>query len=162
MHQIASALSSCAPEIQRVKTTAQTGSMTIYFDRDQSNLNTTFTTLQEMGIIAIASNTVANSSVSAQVKGVMATVNQRVNRLTEGSVDLRFLVPLMLAVLALRRLITKEAGGMKSAPWYVLAWYAFDSFMKLNTALEDKLAAPPTPHNSGGETAALKPGEGNR
>jgi hypothetical protein len=54
---------------------------------------------------------------------------------TAGSVDLRFLFPLLLSLLALRQIFTKSPG-LKTSHWYVLAWYAFDSFMKLNNTKE--------------------------
>jgi hypothetical protein len=46
-------------------------------------------------------------------------------------VDLRFLFPLSLSLLALRQLLVK-GWQLELIPWYVLAWYAFDSFIKLH------------------------------
>jgi len=45
--------------------------------------------------------------------------------------DLRFLFPLILTLLALQQLFSKSPC-LNTAPWYILAWYAFDSFLKLN------------------------------
>lgn len=57
-------------------------------------------------------------------------VNSRVGHRLGGS-DLRLLFPLALGVLSLRQ-ATRDAPGLDQAPWYLLAWYAYDSFLKLN------------------------------
>jgi hypothetical protein len=41
------------------------------------------------------------------------------------------LVPVGLATLSLRELL-RTGWEIEAAPWYVLAWYAFDSFIKLH------------------------------
>lgn len=55
-------------------------------------------------------------------------VDERVRQGTGGSLDARTLLPIGLAALAARELLTT---GLSAAPWYVLLWYSFDSFMKL-------------------------------
>jgi hypothetical protein len=46
-------------------------------------------------------------------------------------------MPLFLSLLALRQLFSKSPR-LKTAPWYILAWYAFDSFLKLNDPPEKR------------------------
>ncbi len=58
-----------------------------------------------------------------------AALNASVARAADG-VDLRLLVPLGLAALSLRQAM-RGAPGLKEAPWYVLAWYAANSFRAL-------------------------------
>ncbi|HEY9752374.1 MAG TPA: hypothetical protein V6C46_05455 [Coleofasciculaceae cyanobacterium] len=132
MEQIALALQQLMDSVQRVKTNPQTGSLTLYLGAGQESWETIVGPLEEMGVIAIAADAADLPSASQQLTGLMASWNQRVNQWTEGTADLRFLMPMALAILALRRLLAK-GGGLQSAPWYILAWYAFDSFIKLNS-----------------------------
>lgn len=57
--------------------------------------------------------------------------NRSVFSATQGRIDLRMLFPVALAGLAVRQLF-REGLGLRSAPWYVLAYYAFDSYVKLH------------------------------
>nr|OEJ74038.1 hypothetical protein BH720_16560 [Desertifilum tharense IPPAS B-1220] len=94
----------------------------------------------------IASGIVLNDTPTGKLTATtkltraIARLNQRVNLATEGTMDLRFLFPLLLALLSLRQMFSKSPR-LNTAPWYILAWYAFDSFMKLNSQ-EDKVATP--------------------
>ncbi len=67
-------------------------------------------------------------NLNEAVTTVFDRADRRMAELTRGSADLRTLVPLSLGVLAAREVM---AGRLAAAPWYVLAWYAFDSFVKL-------------------------------
>jgi hypothetical protein len=62
--------------------------------------------------------------------GVTQNLNQKIRQTSNGKVDLGFLIPLSFALLACRQLIIK-GWQLELIPWYVLAWYAFDSFLKL-------------------------------
>jgi len=56
--------------------------------------------------------------------------NQAVGRRLDGT-DLRVLVPVGLGVLAARRAMRGEER-LADAPWYVLAWYASETFLKFH------------------------------
>jgi hypothetical protein len=71
------------------------------------------------------------SDISKDFINVIADINDDVGRLTNGVADLRLLVPLGLSLLTMRQLIERGIQ-LEEIPWYILAWYAFDSFMKLN------------------------------
>ncbi|MBW4644285.1 MAG: DUF5132 domain-containing protein [Goleter apudmare HA4340-LM2] len=71
------------------------------------------------------------SEVSRDVINVMSDLNEDVGRLTNGVADLRLLVPLGLGLLAMRQFIDRGLQ-LEEIPWYALAWYAFDAFVKLN------------------------------
>lgn len=58
-------------------------------------------------------------------------MNNLAGQATAGLVDLRLLLPLGLGALALNQLL-KKGPDWESIPWNVLAWYAFDTFMKFN------------------------------
>ncbi|NWF60777.1 MAG: DUF5132 domain-containing protein [Fischerella sp.] len=77
----------------------------------------------------------AKSEIARDLINVISDVNTDVGRITNGVIDLRLLLPLGFSALAVRQLFIKGLQ-IDEIPWYVLAWYAFDSFMKLNTAKE--------------------------
>lgn len=136
--QIATALRSFATEIEQVRTNPATGSLTIYYDRDSGDLENTFVILQELGIIAsdvpAKASLTEKSTLATTVTTTMSELNQRVHQLTEGSIDLKSLLPSLLMIFAMRQLFAKGNSPAKIVPWYALAWYAFDSFMKFNAS----------------------------
>ena len=71
------------------------------------------------------------SQVAGEMLDAVSEFNERVDWLTNGYADLRLLMPLGLGTLALGQLIT-QGPQLDKIPWYNLAWYAFDSFNKLN------------------------------
>ncbi|AFZ45153.1 hypothetical protein PCC7418_3030 [Halothece sp. PCC 7418] len=72
------------------------------------------------------------NSVFAQmmIKG-MSELDTSLRKATQGTIDARSLLSILFAALALRQLILK-GFQFDDVPWYVLAWYAFDSFIKLH------------------------------
>jgi hypothetical protein len=131
-------------EIQQVKTNPPIGSMTLYCDAEVGDLENFFAPLQELGLIVNDAPDAPSgkTAVAATVTGAMARLNQRVNQFTEGSVDLRSLVPLLLGLWAMRQFFGKSQSRMRIVPWYALAWYAFDTFMKLNASPADTSPTP--------------------
>ncbi len=71
------------------------------------------------------------SEVAEEMLEAVRELNVQLEWLTNGYVDLRLLMPLGLGTLALGQLIT-QGPKLEEIPWYNLAWYAFDSFNKLN------------------------------
>ena len=67
-------------------------------------------------------------SLDQSIVEVFRSADERVRRRTQGRADLRTLVPVGLAVLAVREVL---AGRIAAAPWYVLLWYSFSSFINL-------------------------------
>jgi hypothetical protein len=125
------------PQVNRVRANLQTGSILIHHDREDGSLESVFATLADIGMIVggIAANEIpepeSHSEAASSVADAIADLDQRVHQATNGLVDLRFLFPLGLALLAIRQLRVKGLQ-LDIVPWYVLAWYAFDSFMKLH------------------------------
>jgi hypothetical protein len=140
--EIASALQSFATEISRVKANPTTGSLTIYYDPGIGDLANTFVMLQDLGMITNEQPTLPatadRSTVATNITGVLTGWNQRVYQFTEGSLDLKSLVPFLLGSWALRQFV-KGNAATKFVPWYALAWYAFDMFVKLNKSSEVQL-----------------------
>jgi hypothetical protein len=131
MAEITSALKAFVVDIERVRTNVASGSVTIYHTREGDNFDDVLAMLREFGIL-IQNSPSPKTVMSTSLVGAIARLNQRVNRATEGSADLRFLVPFLMGLFALQQLLSKGERRFKIVPWYTLAWYAFDSFMKLN------------------------------
>jgi hypothetical protein len=126
-------------EIYRVKTNIANGSITVMHGRELLSEEDIRAILQDLGIIfaEIAEIPILNngdkSSAAAEITKATTDLNQRVKNITQGAIDLRFIMPFSFAVLALRQLWLKGLQ-FETIPWYVLAWYSFDSFIKLNNS----------------------------
>ncbi len=125
-------------EIYRVKTNIPSGSITVLHGRELLTSQDMCIVLQDLGVNllevtqgsrrAISSS----SSAAAEVIKTAKNLNQQVKTATDNAIDLRFLFPLGLGLIAMRQLLVK-GWQLELIPWYVLAWYAFDSFLKLNS-----------------------------
>ncbi len=127
-------------EIYRVKTNLPTGSITVLHGRELLSSQDICTVLQDLGVNLLEvtkepRSSVSSSSSAAAVIETATDLNRRVKTATNDAIDLRFVFPLSLGVLAIRQLVVK-GWQLEIIPWYVLAWYAFDSFIKLNSTNE--------------------------
>jgi Heavy metal associated domain 2 len=129
MQHLASALEANS-NINDVRTNIHHGSITIQHNGDDASLKDIIATLTDLGII-FADITEGNTEAAGQVANAFSDLNQRVENATSGLVDMRFLFPLGLSILSIRQLLAKGLQ-LEIIPWYVLAWYAFDSFLKLH------------------------------
>lgn len=123
--------------IYRVRANFHSGSITIFHSKEHLNSEDIRQILRDLGLIfhdmleEPLMVTHGYSDASTEISRIAADLNQRVKRGTKGAVDLRFLLPLSFALLACRQLVVKGLQ-FEVIPWYVLAWYAFDSFIKLH------------------------------
>lgn len=126
-----------SPDVSEVRTNLQTGSIVVHHDYRHKSLEDISATLQDLGIIL---GTVVGvemplmngkSAVASNLTSAVSDLNQRVGESTQGIVDLRFLIPVGLGILAIRQLL-RNGWQIEAASWYVLAYYAFDSFIKLH------------------------------
>lgn len=69
---------------------------------------------------------------------VISDINTDVARMTNGVADLRVILPLGIGLLSLQQLLRK-GFQLEEIPWYILAWYAFDIFTRLNFEDETQL-----------------------
>jgi hypothetical protein len=147
-----------------VETNPQTGSMLLRYDAERLNVAEIERALADLDITPVferQSRAGGAGPPAGRVKSIAEGLNSRVAGKTRG-VDLRLLVPLGLGALSVRQAV-REAPGLKHAPWYVLAWYAFDSFIKLNgeprtsmaVGIPDRLAVQT-------DTEGLKPADESR
>lgn len=123
-------------EIYRVKTNIPNGSITVHHGRELLTGEDIRAIVEDLGIIfaeieEIPISLNGKSSAAAGISKATTDLNQRVKKITQGAIDLRFMMPFCFAVLSLRQLWLKGLQ-FETIPWYVLAWYSFDSFIKLN------------------------------
>ncbi|MEC4814301.1 MAG: hypothetical protein SAK29_13650 [Scytonema sp. PMC 1069.18] len=118
------------PNITQVRTNLQNGSIVIHHDNQDKSLDNVFATLRDLGII-FSEITLRKSIAATGVSNAVVDLNKRVGQATDNVVDLRVLFPLGLGIFSIRQLLTKGLQ-LDIIPWYVLAWYAFDSFIKLH------------------------------
>jgi len=127
------------PGIDQVRADRRTGSALVTFDPDEMSiedavalLRSAHAALRALPSPALVSSIDAGiSDAAAVIRRGVGTADSSVLRATRGAVDLRVLVPIGLAGLSARQL-ARYGIGLKTIPWYVLAYYAFDSFVKLH------------------------------
>lgn len=120
-------------QVERLKTNIHHGSITISHTALGSDLENIYAVLKDLGVVFAETTTLTGdrSIAAAGVANAALDLNQRVARASNGAIDLRFLFPLGLGLLSIRQLAIKGLQ-LEIIPWYVLAWYAFDSFIKLH------------------------------
>lgn len=128
--EIANTLKAFFPQSHSLRKNIQTGSITVYYSGEIDDFDQIIGTLENFGI-KVGDLPSKKTQGATAITNAFAYLNQQVERTSNGSVDLRLLFPLLLALLALRQLLV-NGSALKTSPWYVLAWYAFDSFLKLN------------------------------
>lgn len=120
-------------QVDRLKTNIHHGSITISHTALGGGLENIYAVLKDLGVVFAETTTpIGDRSIAATgVANAAVDLNQRVARASNGAIDLRFLFPLGLGLLSIRQLAIKGLQ-LEIIPWYVLAWYAFDSFIKLH------------------------------
>lgn len=122
--------------IERVRANFHSGTITVFHNPKSINSVQILDLLTDLGLSfskitpKYPSLTPEYSMAAIGVTQVTQDLNQKIRQTSNGKVDLGFLIPLSFALLAWRQLIIK-GWQLELIPWYVLAWYAFDSFLKL-------------------------------
>ncbi|NEO29659.1 MAG: hypothetical protein F6K36_04255 [Symploca sp. SIO3C6] len=124
-------------EIYRARANGDTGSITLFYAQEHLNFGDICAILRDLGVMLLdvsdreLVDTRGKSEAAAGIMSIVTDWNQRVARATDSTVDLRFLIPVAFGMLSVRQFIAKGLM-LEAIPWYVLAWYAFDSFIKLH------------------------------
>jgi hypothetical protein len=84
--------------------------------------------LPEDGAAASPGEGGRRTTVASLLAAPFRTADQTVAQATDHHIDVRTMLPIGLAVLAAREVLS---GRAHMAPWYTLAWWAFDSYLKL-------------------------------
>lgn len=121
-----------------------TGSMVIHYDAEGYSREHVINTLEAAGVRIIdapdgathrnGNQTYGSTTATAnRLVDVMADANEAIARATGRSLDLRLLFPFALGSWGIVRL-ARDGLQLGEVPAYVLLWYAFDAFWKLNYA----------------------------
>lgn len=116
------------PEIRSAQMRPQSGSLIVSFD--PAHASNVADGLQALGVDPRAKAPAPRRDPATTVAGAVSGANREVARRLDG-VDLRTLVPLGLGLLAARRAVRAD-DRLADAPWYVLAWYASETFLKFH------------------------------
>ncbi len=122
--------------IERVRENGYSRTVTIFYNPQSVNSAQIVDKLEKLGLnfsdrLTKSSPVIAEYSRAAvEVTQVTKNLNQGVRKASNSIVDLGFLIPFCFGLLAWRQLMLK-GWQLETIPWYVLAWYAFDSFIKL-------------------------------
>lgn len=119
------------PNINYVRSNVQNGTITIGHNGNLGSQDNIIATLKNLGVL-FQDLTQGDTQAASQVANRLSDLNKRIQRATKGSLDLKILFPFGLAALSIRQLLLKGLQ-FETIPWYVLAWYAFDSFVKLHS-----------------------------
>ena len=123
-----------SPQVSSVLANLNTG--TIIVHHTEEALEDIKSRLQDMGVILMAAAGVETSAMS--LADAISDLEKHLSLGTRDLLDLKLLVPLGFGVLAVLQL-ARQGLQIGSAPWYLLAYFAFESYVKLHSP-EDKCA----------------------
>ena len=125
------------PEVFEVIVRPASASLVVRHDTEPAAVAALHEALASVGVVSAPP--AAGPDHARRVQSTALVANAMVAR-TTGS-DLRLLAPLTLGLLALRR-AARDGPRIADAPWYVLAWYAWESYTKLNPPVLDDAGRP--------------------
>ncbi len=137
MEQLAASIEA-HPDVQGVQFNTQTGSLLVHHDPNQAILHEVKDALRDLGCV-FADVTGTSELVSFKDESgknldfdsAIEHLNSQVLELTNGIVNLQYVLPLGLGLLAVLQFLT-FGWQFDIVPWYVLFYFAVDSFIKLN------------------------------
>jgi len=116
-----------SPQVSSVQANLNTG--TIIIHHKEEALEDIKSRLQDMGVIMMAAAGVETSAMS--LADAISDLDKHLASETKGLLNLKLLVPLGFGALALLQL-ARQGLQVGSAPWYLLAFFAFESYIKLH------------------------------
>ncbi len=117
------------PHVTSVDVRARSASIVVRFSPE--HLPVIADGLLELGVDLDARLPTAASSSPPEIIAAAATAGNRAVGQRLGGTDLRTLVPLGLGLLAARRAMRGDER-LADAPWYLLAWYATETFWRFH------------------------------
>jgi len=133
MVRIAEALQA-SPNISAVQTNLTAGTITV--QHKEEALEDIMSRLKDMGVILMAAAGAETSATS--LTDAVSDLDSHLGLGTKGILNLKLLVPLGFGALAVLQL-ARQGLQIGSAPWYLIAYFALESYIKLNSP-EDKSA----------------------
>lgn len=118
-----------SPELAEVEVRERSASIVVHFDRAQAGAAAD--RLLDLGVdLRTGARSGGRTEPATVVTAAAASANDAVRRRLDGT-DLRTLVPLGLGLMAARAALRGD-HRLADAPWYVLAWYASETFWKFH------------------------------
>lgn len=127
------------PAITTVRTDPRTGSALLTWDPDEFDIEAATELCRKAHealrqvvpprIVGVVERPFSGAATRLVTR--LSEANRSVHDASAGRVDLRFLVPAGFAALSIRQLL-RTGPRLATMPWYALAYYAFDSFVKLH------------------------------
>jgi hypothetical protein len=117
----------------------QTGSILLH--HPENSLEDVRAALEDLGVVMTGISglyipwTEGKTRAAYGLTAALSDLNRRLGLATHGVVNLQLLVPFGLGALALAQLL-RYGWQFQTAPWYVLAYASFDSFIKLHYSRE--------------------------
>jgi len=133
MARIAAAIEA-SPYVSTVQTNLTAGTITVH--HDEESLEDISSRLKDLGVILMAAAGVETSAMP--LSDALSDLNKHLGLGTKGILNLKLLVPLGFGALAVLQL-ARQGLQISGAPWYLLAYFAFESYIKLNSP-EEKCA----------------------
>jgi len=134
MRRIGEALES-SPKARRVEVSPETGSIIVH--HLPGALPDIRAILEDLGVVVASTTEIGlpsgddQSALGAALVQAVNDLDRRLRLSSGGIFDLKVLIPAGLAALAVRQVL-RQGLRIEAAPWYVLAYLAFDSFVKLH------------------------------
>jgi len=119
------------PSVNRVETNLQTGTIVVHHEKE--SLEDIQSKLKDLGVIAMAATGV--ELPGSPLTDAVADLESRLGFSTKGILNLRLLLPLGFGVLAFLQL-ARRGFQIEAAPWYIFAYFAFESYARLNNPAE--------------------------
>ena len=122
--------------VRSVNANPDTGSVLVTFD-DDDPIDLIVDELRIAGLEILSAMPAPRTGVrtesasAATVRRVLSQANALLHVKTRGRVDLRLAVPAVYLLLASRAFL-RQGGRLRTAEWYQLLYWAFDSFHKLH------------------------------
>jgi hypothetical protein len=135
------------PGVQAVRRNAAASSVLVSYDPSVATVPDLFAALAATRVSLVVPEDEAaenpgrggnRSTVARWLALPFQTADRSVREATDHTIDVRTLLPVGLAALAAREVLS---GRAHMAPWYTLAWWAFDSYLKLQRP--EVVARPP-------------------
>jgi hypothetical protein len=117
-----------SPKVDTVLTNLHAG--TIIVHHEEAALPDIKATLKDLGVILAAATGVGTSAKS--LTDAVSRLDNHLASATKGILSLKLMVPLGFSALAILQL-ARRGLEITGAPWYLLAYFAFESFARLNS-----------------------------
>lgn len=131
MNKIAIALKTWVPQIDRVRTNTNNGSITLYYQPDTVDFTEVFSQLKSFGVIVedLPETLSQTSLATARFKGAIDSVDRQIQQITNNEIDLKRLISLLLSLFVFRGLFTKNSR-FKGISWFLLGWYILSNLIE--------------------------------